>query len=143
MAHCIQIRHELRATLPASFVAVEEFIYNFRRSLQFLSRKDWFETELVVREALNNAVLHGSKEIPEQRINCVLRMTSKQFVVTVTDEGNGFPWHASLEAEASEDASCGRGMEIYRKYANRVRFNTKGNRVTIIKRFKENSWQKR
>jgi anti-sigma regulatory factor (Ser/Thr protein kinase) len=141
MTNTIQIRYELRAKLPATFAAVEVFIHDFRRGLYFLSGKEQFESELLVREALNNAVLHGSKLKATFRIVCVLRMTRTQLLFSVMDEGEGFAWSSALGREAADEASSGRGLEIYRKYANRFRFNKKGNRVTIFKRFKESSWQ--
>jgi anti-sigma regulatory factor (Ser/Thr protein kinase) len=135
MSTLVRIRHDIRAELPADLPAVEEFIRAFRESLKFGSEKDWFETELLIREALNNAVLHGCECQPDRHVRCVLRLGRRQLIIAVVDEGKGFKWRNAMQAEAASFASSGRGVEIYAMFANRVRFNAKGNCVTMIKRF--------
>ncbi len=57
------------------------------------------------------------------------------------DDGDGFDWRAVLQrrkentATTAATAASGRGLEILLRYATRVRFNEKGNAVTIVKRF--------
>ena len=50
------------------------------------------------------------------------------------DDGEGFDWRSARSHEASTASSSGRGMEIFRTYATRVRFSRKGNVTTLIRR---------
>jgi serine/threonine-protein kinase RsbW len=129
---------EMRVVLPAALHAVEEFLAEFRRrSQQMVGRVDCFAAELLVREALNNAVLHGCHANPEMKVRCSLRLKGNRLLIAVEDEGDGFDWRAARVKRAAAHAGSGRGMEILQRYANHVRFNQKGNGVTMIKQLKE------
>jgi anti-sigma regulatory factor (Ser/Thr protein kinase) len=126
---------ELRMALPATLEAVEEFFVEFRRRSQALmDRANCFAAELLVREALTNAVLHGSHADPGKQVRCHLRLKGRRLLIAVEDDGEGFNWRRAWNHSASFPDASGRGIEILRKYANRVRYNERGNLVTIIKR---------
>jgi serine/threonine-protein kinase RsbW len=128
----------MRCALPATFEAAEEFIVDFRRQSQtLLDREAWFEAELLVREALANAVRHGCHSNPSKRIRCCVRFKGGRLVITVEDYGCGFDWRAAWSNKAAFADCSGRGIEILRKYASRVRYNDRGNAVAIVKRFSE------
>jgi anti-sigma regulatory factor (Ser/Thr protein kinase) len=131
-----RVDFEMRRAMPASFEAAEEFIADFRqRSQALLDRVGCFAAELLVREALTNAVVHGGHTNPAKQIRCCLRLKGGRLLIAVWDDGDGFDWHvARADAATSPDCS-GRGIEILLKYASRVRYNAGGNAVTIIKRF--------
>jgi serine/threonine-protein kinase RsbW len=125
---------EIRTTLPATLDAVEEFFVGFRLQAQnMLSQSDWFAAELLAREALTNAVVHGCHCDPRKRVVCVLRLRGRRLTIAVHDEGQGFDWRAAAERRGRDFASSGRGIQILRRFAIRVRYNEKGNAVTIIK----------
>ncbi len=128
---------ELRAELPATLQASEALCLKFREwSRDRVSRSGGFIAELLVREALVNAVVHGCGTDPERRIQCVLRLKGDRLLITIADDGSGFDWRRIVSSgPCSATQSCGRGLEILRKYANRVRYNAGGNVVTIFKRF--------
>ena len=126
---------EMRMVLPATLEAVEEFFVEFRRrSRAILDRGNCFAAELLVREALTNAVLHGSKGDASKNIRCILRLRGRRLFIAVQDDGEGFDWRAARSATAKVPECSGRGMQILRTYASRVRFNDKGNAATMIKR---------
>lgn len=125
-------RTEMRAVLPASLAAVEEFFLAFRRyATGRLPHPHCFLAELLAREALNNAVIHGCKANPGKRVRCRLRLTPRYWTVTVEDEGEGFDWKSRGKALPGSLATSGRGIAILRKYAVKVRFNKQGNAVTV------------
>ena len=134
MNHSTRFDCELRMTLPATLEAVEEFFVEFhRRSQAMMARANCFAAELLVREALTNAVVHGCGSDPRKRVHCSLRLRRGRLLIAVADEGGGFDWRAARCASAGLSDDSGRGMEILRRYANHVRFNDKGNLVTIIR----------
>jgi serine/threonine-protein kinase RsbW len=127
---------EMRITLPATLAAIEEFFVEFhRRGEALLDRRNCFSAELLVREALTNAVMHGCGADPGKLVRCALRLRKNRLFIAVSDDGIGFDWRAARTTQA-EDLDCsGRGIEILYRYANRVRFSDRGNAVTMIKRF--------
>jgi serine/threonine-protein kinase RsbW len=129
---------EMRGELPATLQAAEEFIGDFRRQSQTrLSPEDYFTAELLMREALTNAVVHGSHADPDQRVSCWWRLKDARLLIAVQDDGCGFDWRAAWNNQAASPDCSGRGIEILRKYSSRVRFNGRGNAVIIVKRFVE------
>jgi anti-sigma regulatory factor (Ser/Thr protein kinase) len=133
-----QTDHEFRAAVPACLDAVEDLLADFRLGLKdVLGSPGYFSAELLLREALTNAVVHGSRCDPVLIVRCAVRANHKRLVIAVEDQGGGFDWRDAREREAEISACSGRGMEIFRKFASRVRFNRRGNGVVIQKFFDE------
>jgi anti-sigma regulatory factor (Ser/Thr protein kinase) len=127
---------EMRRTLPASLPAAEEFLNDFLRQVKtLLNRVNCFDAELLVREALTNAVVHGCLTDPEKQVRCALRLNGGRLLFMVEDDGEGFNWRAAWARQAALSDCSGRGIAILRKYASHVRYNARGNAVTIVKRF--------
>ncbi len=127
---------EMRAVLPATLEAVEAFFGEFRLRIRSLRpRAHAFGAELLLREALTNAVVHGCRKDPSRQVCCVLRLGNGRLTIAVEDDGEGFDWRAVTQRRTDDGKPCGRGMEILRAYSTRVRFNARGNSVTIVKRF--------
>lgn len=135
MALAAAVICEMRMELPATLQAVEEFFVEFRRkSKALLNRVNCFAAELLVREALTNAVVHGCHADPRKQVRCSLRLRDRRLLIAVEDDGDGFDWREAWGRKAEFSDCSGRGFEILRKYAHHVRYNDKGNVVTIIKR---------
>ena len=129
-------RCDFWAAIPATFDAMEKVFTEFRRHWKpLMPGGDCFACELLLREALTNAVVHGCQGDPLGTVRCVLRLKTKRLVIGVEDDGAGFAWRTRRNRDADICACSGRGLEIFRKFATRVRFNEKGNTVVIIKDF--------
>lgn len=125
---------EMRNTVPATLDAIEEFLAEVRRRVQdALPQADCFAAELLAREALTNAVVHGCHADPGKHVLCAMRLRGRRLTIAVQDEGEGFDWRALWNRPGRTSASSGRGIPILRTFAIRVRYNEKGNAVTIIK----------
>ena len=130
---------ELRTVLPATLQAIERFFTEFRRwQPGMMVCSDAFAAELLLREVLTNAVVHGCGQDPSKQVRCALRARPGRLTIAVADDGLGFDWRAAANRTAEFGETSGRGMEILRAYANRVRFNAPGNSVTIWKRLRKN-----
>jgi anti-sigma regulatory factor (Ser/Thr protein kinase) len=92
---------------------------------------DIFPVELLLRESLNNAMLHGNGGDCARKVTVEMRIGRKWIILRVTDEGAGFNCSKVREAVPDPDATCGRGLAIYALYAQRVIFNSKGNQVSL------------
>lgn len=106
---------------------------------KFVSRQgvlgQWFPILLVFREALTNAVVHGSARDPGKEVWCELAVKEDNVYITVEDQGPGFDWRAWLEKEKpAPDAVSGRGLAIMREYFDEICYNEKGNKIFLAKR---------
>lgn len=132
----ISRRVEWRSELPATLEAVEQFCVEFQRwRAGACAGLNSFSTLLLLRESLTNAVIHGCGEDPRKRVCCVLRAKPGRLLIAIRDAGEGFDWRAAWDRQPDVSETGGRGVEILRRYANSVRFNRKGNSVTLVKRF--------
>jgi serine/threonine-protein kinase RsbW len=97
-------------------------------------QKHCFALELLLRESLNNAVLHGSNANPAKRVACAVRLGSKWMEIRVEDQGPGFAWRKAIRRRPKSNDCHGRGLSIYRMYADAVSFGRDGQVVTLRKR---------
>jgi anti-sigma regulatory factor (Ser/Thr protein kinase) len=129
---------ELRRTVPAGLAGVETVSVEMRRTLAGrCSDPDLFASELLLREAVTNAALHGCGLDDTRHVAVVVRLRGNRIVLAVKDEGAGFDWRSGLAHWAEEQDTSGRGLSIYRAYADRVRFNRSGNAVTLVRRLSD------
>ncbi len=127
---------EIRLALGARLEAIEEALRQFQPALAELrEQKERFAAELLLREALTNAVVHGCQSDPSKAARCRLRIRNRRLTISIADDGPGFDWKTVSMREAENSDCSGRGLEIFRKFATRFRFNGKGNAVTIWKKF--------
>ena len=127
---------EMRETLPAVLDAIEPFLMEFREVCGVLRKaSDRFTAELLLREALTNAVVHGSKCNPEKQVRCAVQLSDRRLRIAVEDDGEGFDWRSARTGLDRNVSSSGRGLQLLRHYATQVRFNAKGNVAIVIKRF--------
>lgn len=123
---------DLRAEIPASHDAIEAFCWDFQQWLSNnLSSRDAFAAELLLREALVNAVEHGCAGDAEKKVRCVVRGGRGRIFIAVSDPGPGFDWGKRLDWIPEADSTGGRGVSIYKNYATRIRFNSTGNSIFI------------
>ena len=122
----------LSFTLPATLESVETISLRLREHMtaQGLAG-DLFACELVLREALTNAVLHGAKSDKNKSIHCRIRFTTKSVRMDIIDPGPGFDWRQALKHHAKSIDTRGRGHTIFAAYATKLAYNQKGNHVTL------------
>lgn len=93
---------------------------------------------VVMNEAVNNALIHGTPQGGEVRVR-INKIGERWVVLRVRDGGPGFSYHdlcARLkEKEVSGDVleEGGRGVYIMYQVADKLLYNRKGNEVMIIK----------
>jgi anti-sigma regulatory factor (Ser/Thr protein kinase) len=122
---------ELRRKIPAILTAVDDCIGELRALVRGLDRSDRFALELLAREALANAVRHGSGQNPALAVDFAFRLRKRAATIMVADSGSGFDWRRAPLDLATNEAEGGRGRAILLAYAARVRYNKKGNRVAL------------
>ena len=92
-----------------------------------------FDLELVLREGLTNAVIHGNHLEPARRVQCAIQVRPTDLCVTITDEGEGFAWHDRVTQIPPGDVLTGRGLQLMQLYGFQVHYNATGNVLTLTK----------
>ena len=125
---------QFKLVFPATLEDADSACLALRR---FLAETDMenllFEVELLVREAFSNAVVHGSGQDRQKKIDFSMYVEGKELVIEVQDEGPGFDWKNRMEREASLLDESGRGMMIFNNYSTEMKYNEKGNKITLWK----------
>jgi serine/threonine-protein kinase RsbW len=96
---------------------------------------DIFETVLILTEALINALKHGNREDPLKLVVLSYHVVADRVLIEVEDEGAGFDPNAIPDPTLPENVErcCGRGLFLMRFYSTWLRFNKRGNRITLCK----------
>jgi serine/threonine-protein kinase RsbW len=134
------VKANLAAMLPPRVEAVDEFCLSFRDWLGArVSSRSAFAAELLLREALANAINHGGQNGRLAPVKCRVRERGRLLWIGVADSGPGFDWKRQMHEDVADDALHGRGLMIYQNYAHRVRFNRAGNAVVLVLELERNA----
>lgn len=87
-------------------------------------------------EALSNAMLYGNGADPSKQVRVEVSVTVMAIVATITDEGDGFDYETVPDPTTPENLlkTDGRGLFLMRNLLDEVRFNERGNSVTLVLR---------
>jgi anti-sigma regulatory factor (Ser/Thr protein kinase) len=91
----------------------------------------YFKVDLLTREFVNNAILHGNQCQPDKRVCVRCHIGRRWLCLQIIDEGPGFDWRGQRKILPSENSVSGRGLAIGAIYANRMVYNHCGNQVTL------------
>jgi len=128
----------VRRSLPAVRDEVDRFCGELRSGLLAdLPPGELFAVELLLREALTNAIVHGSREERSATIECEVRLVEGGIKIRVFDRGAGFDWRSRAAEARGPNEEGGRGLRILDLYANQVVFSEQGNQVELTRRFCE------
>lgn len=119
-------------TIPSDLVAVDDVCRKARCLMECQGQAEHtFAVELLLREFLNNAVLHGNVSVREKKVRVKIMLGRKWIVLWIGDEGPGFDWRTVQRRIPDDVAVSGRGIAIGMHYADVMRFNRAGNQVTL------------
>jgi serine/threonine-protein kinase RsbW len=96
-----------------------------------------FDVELALREALENAVIHGNQEDPDTKVHvCCRCQPGKEISIVVTDQGKGFDFEKTVRngITTDPDSEHGRGIQMMKAYMDDVHFEQDGSEVHMRKR---------
>jgi serine/threonine-protein kinase RsbW len=98
--------------------------------------RDTFGMRLALDEALANAVQHGHRGDPTRRVEVRYRITAAEALAQVEDQGEGFDPQRVPDPRLPENREQpgGRGLLLMRAYLSWVRYNNRGNAVTLCQR---------
>ncbi len=124
---------ELCLTIPSRLAAIEPVCEQIRGLLGRWHLEDVeFAVEILARECLNNAILHGNRGLANAQVRFGMRIGKKRICLRITDQGPGFNWQRMVRHGLPADTSVdGRGLMVASIYARRIAFNRRGNQVTL------------
>ena len=100
------------------------------------------DVELALREALDNAVVHGNQENPERKVRIRCRcQPGNEISIVVTDQGEGFDFETILRngITLDPDSEHGRGLQLMKAYMDDVHFERGGSEVHMRRRLRTTS----
>jgi serine/threonine-protein kinase RsbW len=93
------------------------------------------DLRLALEEAVVNGLKHGNGGDPSKQVRLRYRVSGREALAEVQDQGPGFDPKAVPDPTAEEnlDRPCGRGLLLIGHYTTWVRYHGCGNRVTLCK----------
>jgi len=125
--------------LPSDVECIEEAVELVTRHClagHDTSRKTRFRLQVVLSEALSNAIVRGNQEDHGKWVDVRAELGTDAIRLVVTDEGPGFNPASVPEPIRPEqlDEANGRGLYLIRKLVDAVQFNEQGNSICMILR---------
>ncbi len=99
------------------------------------SQETAFAIRLAFEEATTNAIRHGNAMDASKGVRIEYVVTPRRAVITIADEGRGFDPDSLPNPICDENLEKpgGRGVMLMRAYMDKVTFNRRGNRVSMVK----------
>ena len=142
MYHCTENENIIIFETGSEFKYVDRIVKEARDFLNNRGVKIFSEFKIVLRELLINAVEHGNKKSPEKMVSCTIEQVMPGFfTIKVQDDGDGFDYN-SLNYDMPENPrqNRSRGYPLIREFSDEIRFNEKGNRITVSIRIKDETF---
>jgi len=125
--------------LPSEIACIEEAVELVTRHClagHDTTKKTRFRLQVVLSEALSNAIVRGNREDREKWVDVRAELREDAIRLEVTDEGPGFDPSTVPEPIRPEqlDEANGRGLYLIRQLVDAVEFNERGNSICMILR---------
>jgi serine/threonine-protein kinase RsbW len=98
-----------------------------------ISQDNYGKILVSAMEAVNNAIIHGNKSVPEKIVDIEISCESDELNIKVTDEGPGFRPETVPDPTTPENIEelNGRGIYLMSHLADKIQYSPKGNSVTM------------
>jgi serine/threonine-protein kinase RsbW len=135
---------EIDSWIPSKIQAISPLVDRLMRLIEGSQcvTGDEFDVELVLREALENAVVHGNQEDPGKKVHIRCRCgPGNEISIVVTDQGKGFDFGKIVGNGFSSDpaAEHGRGIQLMKAFMDDVHFERGGSEVHMRRRSRTTS----
>ena len=117
---------------PKSLLSLESWINSLCES-NYISVELYGNILISLSEAVNNAIIHGNKNIIDKETLVVASFTDGLLTFTVTDQGNGFNFQDLPDPTLPENLEKpqGRGIFLMNHLSDGVVYEEPGNAVEI------------
>ncbi len=123
--------------ISSSILEVDTVIAQIGAYIQKVVELDpavYWKIQTCFYESLLNAVVHGNKYNTQKKVYIEFRIVTGLIVIRIRDEGIGFNYNNVPDPLNLENIlkDFGRGITVLNTLADRVKFNEKGNEVTMF-----------
>ena len=137
------MERQLVFELPNDLRYIEEtvdFVVSHCSTCDEVARKLKLNFRVSLVEALSNAMIYGNGRDPSKRVHVEVFLGEGSVTARVTDEGVGFDPGGVPDPTTHENLcrESGRGLFLMRELMDEVRYNARGNSVTLILRLPQN-----
>ena len=129
----MRISSDIRYIRKAS-AEIESFLRSKNIDESFI-----FDIRLCAEEAIKNSILHGNKGDKRKSVFIAYSLKGDKFNMEIEDEGPGFDPLKLPDPTEKENLLMegGRGVFLIQKLMDRVEYNDRKNKVSMIKFIKE------
>ncbi|HNX65531.1 MAG TPA: ATP-binding protein [Bacteroidales bacterium] len=115
-----------------NLIKVENLIDNLSKRLG-VSDEVYGKVLVSTIEAVNNAIIHGNKNVESKAVYLVCSSNGSSLTIIVKDEGEGYNFNNIPDPTSVENLEklSGRGVFIMKKLADDIEFNEFGNEVKM------------
>jgi serine/threonine-protein kinase RsbW len=127
-----EFAHEALVHTPEAATPVLHAVRAEMTALGF-SERDLFGVELSLEEAISNGLKHGNRGDTRKHVRVQWEVSEHRVLIAVEDQGAGFDPAQQPDPRAPENLlkTSGRGLLLMRHFLSWVRYNERGNRVTL------------
>ena len=130
---------EIDAWIPSEISAISPLVERLMRLIEgsHCITGEEHSVQLALREALNNAVVHGNRLDARKLVHVRCRCkVGKEISITVSDQGQGFDPRTVPDSLTVENllADHGRGIHIMKLAMDEVSFEQRGTEVHMCKK---------
>ena len=135
---------EIDAWIPSEIGAISPLVERLMRLIEgsHCVTGEEHAVQLALREALNNAVVHGNRLDVHKlvHVRCCCKV-GKGISLIVSDQGQGFDAHNVPDSVAAENllANHGRGIHLMKLAMDEVSFEQAGTEVRMCKKLARNA----
>ena len=137
-----QLHEKIEFELPSALSPMHCILDYLLRRVEKLGVIDPEQSNLFVAldEAFVNAVKHGNKFNTQKLVRVTAELSSREATFTVEDEGEGFDVNSIPDPLDPENLfkTSGRGVLFIYNIMDEVKYNERGNRLTMIKKCDKN-----
>lgn len=96
---------------------------------------DLFRTQLAYEEAIVNAIRHGNRCAADKSVTVEMKCDADRVLIRIADQGEGFDPSSVPDPRQDEllEVPGGRGVLLIKEIMSEVRYNERGNEITMVK----------
>ena len=123
---------------------VKSIIYFIERNFKSLDESTIFDLKVILNELILNSIVHGNKNNSKKCVSIKACIYRSSIAFIIEDEGCGCDFASIIKREndlcKNDDIdllceSC-RGILIVSKISDIIKYNNKGNKISVLKRIK-------
>lgn len=135
------LRETVHLDIPSDFSflsIIVQYLTDVLIRLNF-QKEDDIHVKIALLEAITNAMEHGNRKMVEKHVWIDMEITEQKVVFRIRDEGAGFDFKNLPDPTQPENITKlrGRGVFMIYRIMDEVKFNRKGNEITMTKFYDE------